>query len=336
MEQPEFVYQSTQICRRRRPVNIQTSDERLFIKEYEREIGPINTRTLSDCLLFDSMIIGHSQGDTTSLQLVNHKSGLFRMAISMAKFSAARLQPNDRHFAGCWVVDDWSHDYFHWLTESLCKIELLRLLSLESPVLLPAAYRSFRFIEESLQILGVPFSYLSDWRISNIDRLTTVSFDFPPGNFNCHLLRRLARRFENIATEQRRPDRRIWISRSLAKRRHIVNEDALRPVLNRHGFQIVELEKYSLREQIEMLRQSSIIAGLHGAGLTNMLFMSEGSQVIEIRRRDDDHSNCYYSMASALSHDYYYLLADPFDGDVHAGDCTLEPDQLDSLLGKLN
>jgi capsular polysaccharide biosynthesis protein len=44
----------------------------------------------------------------------------------------------------------------------------------------------------------------------------------------------------------------------------------------------------------------------HGAGLANMLFLSEKSSVFELRKFGDSHSNCYFILASALDLKYYY------------------------------
>ena len=48
----------------------------------------------------------------------------------------------------------------------------------------------------------------------------------------------------------------------------------------------------------------------HGAGLTNMLFMKAGGNVLELRHRGDKHNNCYFSLASTLRLNYYYQLCD--------------------------
>lgn len=333
MEHRDQVYNTTRICRRVRPVNLNPADDRLFCKEYEREIGPCRIETLTQGTIFDSRLFRQESNNLRLGELIRSSPGRLRAAQKVGRHTLASLFPAVKIDSGSWVVDDWSHGYFHWITEALCKLELLRSLSINEPVLLPGEYRRYPFIEESLDLLGLTCHYLSELRISKIDQLTTVSLDFPTGNYNCQLLRHLAERFTSrLPGPAQHPERRVWISRAQASRRTIRNEDELRPVLEKHRFEVVALERYSLREQIDLLQRSAIIAGLHGAGLTNMLFLPKQAKVVEIRRRDDDHSNCYYAMASALSLDYYYLLAEPLDADLHGGDCRLDADQLDRLL----
>ena len=49
-----------------------------------------------------------------------------------------------------------------------------------------------------------------------------------------------------------------------------------------------------------------------GASKANsyQFWMQDHSKILEIRARGDKHNNCYFSLASALNHDYYYCLAD--------------------------
>jgi hypothetical protein len=330
---------SAQTCRRARPVNLDPVDAHLFSVEYVREIGPSRIGSKVDGTIFDSRLIcrkdtGYFQSEAAGL-IVN-TSGRLKTAHFMLRYGAACFTPRTQIKSGLWVVDEWSHGYFHWLTEALCKIELLQSLSNDDPVILPAEFKKFPYVEQSLILLGIPFIFISKWKIAHFEQLKTVDFDFPPGNFNCHLLRQLSGRFGKIRQSTPAPKRRVWISRSLAERRVIINEIALQPVLSNYGFEIINLERLSLMEQIELMQNSAVIAGLHGAGLTNMLFLPKRSKVIEIRREGDTHSNCYYAMASSLQLDYYYLLANQLSGDVHSGDCYLPPEQLDQFLSSFN
>ncbi len=55
-----------------------------------------------------------------------------------------------------------------------------------------------------------------------------------------------------------------------------------------------------------------------------MLFMREGQQVLELRRRGDAHNNCYFTLASAMGHDYYYLLCDGSSANTFDADFTVD------------
>jgi capsular polysaccharide biosynthesis protein len=58
------------------------------------------------------------------------------------------------------------------------------------------------------------------------------------------------------------------------------------------------------------MQQCKLLIGVHGAGLTNMMFMQKGNKVLELRKRDDKYNNCYFGLASACELDYYYLSCD--------------------------
>ena len=101
------------------------------------------------------------------------------------------------------------------------------------------------------------------------------------------------------------------------------------------GFEICYLEHLDFAKQVDLCRAAEIIGGLHGAGLTNMLFMPGGGTVLEIRKTADTHSNCYFSMASALNHRYYYALADAVGDDVHVSDFYVRPARLQEVLSEM-
>ena len=48
------------------------------------------------------------------------------------------------------------------------------------------------------------------------------------------------------------------------------------------GFKVVCLEGCSFAEQVGLFASASVIVAMHGAGLTNLVFASPGTQVIEL------------------------------------------------------
>jgi hypothetical protein len=77
--------------------------------------------------------------------------------------------------------------------------------------------------------------------------------------------------------------RRVYISRRRVKRRHLQNEQEFLPILDRFGYQVVELEDWPIERQIQLFGGVTHMVAPHGAGLTNVLWMPVGAKVLEIR-----------------------------------------------------
>ncbi len=75
---------------------------------------------------------------------------------------------------------------------------------------------------------------------------------------------------------------KIYVSRSDASRRRIVNDAEFATALARLGYRRIELAGASLAEQVTAFAYASHIISLHGAGLSNLAFAAPGTQVIEI------------------------------------------------------
>ena len=88
--------------------------------------------------------------------------------------------------------------------------------------------------------------------------------------------------------------------------RKSVNFSEIKSLIEEFNFEIINLEDYSLVNQIKMLNNSEVIAGLQGAGLTNIFFMNKNTKLLEIRAENDNHNNCYFSLSSALDINFYY------------------------------
>lgn len=76
--------------------------------------------------------------------------------------------------------------------------------------------------------------------------------------------------------------RKLYISRADARTRNIVNQAEVEAMLSRCGFEAVTLGHVSAAMQIELFQTASHVVGVHGAGLTNVLFAPPGAKVLEI------------------------------------------------------
>lgn len=106
----------------------------------------------------------------------------------------------------------------------------------------------------------------------------------------------------------RRRRNRIYISRRQAPGgRRILNEDAVRSLLEARGFQVCLLETLDIAAQIELFYDAEVVVAPHGAGLTNTLF-SDSIDLVELHPTQAIMPH-YYFMARAMKHRYHALCA---------------------------
>lgn len=109
-----------------------------------------------------------------------------------------------------------------------------------------------------------------------------------------------------FAITQKSNKRRIYISRQDASKRKFTDEQPILQLLKDYGFETVQLEKYSIQEQIELFANIDMVIGIHGAGFTNLLW-SKPCSVIEIFPSANHNAWQYEYLAEACGHNYYKI-----------------------------
>ena len=107
-------------------------------------------------------------------------------------------------------------------------------------------------------------------------------------------------------------NRRIYISRKYADKRKLANETEVQKILTNFGFEVVYAEHLNYKMQIELFESSNFIIGVHGAGLTNMIFCSKNTKIIEIHCHNNVNTH-YCFMAKSCKLDYSYIIGSKED-----------------------
>jgi capsular polysaccharide biosynthesis protein len=243
-------------------------------------------------------------------------------------------------FDATWVIDQKSWKYFHWLTDTLQRYYLSEKNHLQRPIIITNNFLKYDYVVETLKILNIPHIVTERKSIYKIKHLTIPEHVAPSGNYDKVLINTVSSNLKNAILNETssgsEPINKLWISRQSAQHRKIKNFNELIDIVEAHSFEIIKFEDFSLTEQIKITNKAHTIMGLHGAGLTNMLFMEKGSKVIEIRDRNDDKNNCFFTLASDLELNYYYFLGDSVEkNNLYASDYIINPEDLNSFLTKI-
>lgn len=178
------------------------------------------------------------------------------------------------------ITSPGNDNYFHWTLDSVPRFSLLQGMDNE----IDAYYVDNRnaFHREWLGMLDIPkekvFPSTPERHIQAAE-LVVPSFAGLPGLPSPKGLE-FVRKF--MPTETDGDGKRIYISRSDARRRRIHNEIELLPILEKHGFEIVHPGKMTVQEQMQKFASASVVVSPHGAELTNLAFCQAGTLIIEI------------------------------------------------------
>jgi len=129
--------------------------------------------------------------------------------------------------------------------------------------------------------------------------------------------------------------RRIFVSRGPGIGRSLVNEDAIVALCMAHGFQVVHPGLDPIDEQAALFRQASLVVGVKGAALTNLLFGTAGATALVLT--PSDFPDPFFWDLSAHAGMGYAEMAGRRTADLPRGQnsFTIDPDRFAALLDAL-
>jgi len=301
------------IAKRNPPKNLDDRDLPLFAHELSKKIRSTTIEKLKNIdiikdTLFDKHKLKFYANYTHPYQQgLSKKQKIKRLFMFLGSY----IKINK----GIWVIDNWSLGYFHWFTDALPRLIASEKFIDQYNVLLPNEYEKEPYIRESLGLLNINYKFFDSNKRLIVNELVLPSHTALTGNYNKEIITKVRDKF--FLNNDISPYRKIYISRRKATKRKLINEEELIVLLESYNFEIHCFEEYSFSEQLHIMQHTTHITGLHGSGLTNMLFMPRKGKILELRNSGDAHNNCYFSLASDLDHDYYYLLCDGDSTDTH-------------------
>ncbi len=180
----------------------------------------------------------------------------------------------------------WYRNYGHWLvdgatvlalTAELVQAERLKVVvgQFGSPRMRAVVMDTIAQLVPGATVLEHP-----DEQIWQFDQLHYVSPPHVPPLFkHPEALRRVRAGFLGAGTGMA-PRRRLFITRRSAGNRRLVNESEIFDICGARGFQFVDPEKLSLREQAVLFSEAAAVIGAKGAAMTNCLFCAPGTKVM--------------------------------------------------------
>jgi hypothetical protein len=246
-----------------------------------------------------------------------------------------RWWPSTRHAHALPLINYLDWNYFHWMMESLGRLELVadRLGDPTLCLLVDSGLPGFvRTTIEGLYEVPSDRIVADGARRRVIDRCLLVSFPHTRNTatgmanvYDPELIRAVNRRGLARFGTATGPPVDLYITRRFAEERRILNEELL---LQRFPhLQVVVLEDLAFADQVALFARARVVVGAHGAGLTNLLF-ARAPLVVEIfpHRRDEKDSSYFFQITDALGIRHHLLLCEPLNEvqDMRVDDALLD------------
>lgn len=226
------------------------------------------------------------------------------------------------------LAGPWSDEFFHWFVDYLPRLlaieEYIKQSSIEPVYLVPS--KRPNWLSRSLELLKITDGRIISWdkKRAKVDHLLLPSLwrhtesTAPPEGY-IHSPRGI-REVGNHLRQRVQKDEvrdeigdRLYVSRSGATTRNVLNELELQPILNDYGFDIVYPEQWTLDEQIATFAEADVVAGPHGAGLTNAMYASNPT-VMELFGRNTN--PCYFGLFAGNDWDYGLVNGDDLGSNI--------------------
>jgi hypothetical protein len=196
-------------------------------------------------------------------------------------------------------------NYFHFLNDFVGRLSLLDRLDVmkDIPIIVPALLESSNFFKQYRLIC--PNFFKRNW----VFQTATEYFDIEEATYFIQNMNCKRQNFQSLLSELQietvhTPVKKIFITRRGANGRDLTNSAEIEKIAAKNGFEIVDTAELTISEQIRLFTNATHIVGVHGAGLTNMIYCKRNHvKVIEIFP-GNFYQATYYWLASQFGHEY--------------------------------
>ena len=317
------------------PANFKKEEELFFKQDFKKHINDTVLYQYKNVIInTQGLVLNNLKIQEELLLSANGKKNYnFRYFLSCFVRNRIKFLSSDETYT--LISNPWSAGYFHFLCDSLPRLIALGNKIKDTVLLLPESHNDFHleFLEffKPKKIL-----FYKETQLLFCPKLLIANHTAPTGNYNKNVLNILKKKLlegYNAKSTINGDKKNIYISRKKATRRRILNEAEFEEVLLKYNFQIICSEDYNTKEKIDLFKDCDLLVSIHGAGLTNILFMPEKSIAVEVRMPNDKTNLAYFTLASDLNINYYYMFSEsPNDKSI---DYTINTIELEKILNQI-
>lgn len=289
------------------PTAIPTADQSYLVSPHDQYTFPeisvvmVENATIyggSNLTLVDNIVVCHdlfdATRDFTSEEL--HGKALIDPKRKRIRWLSYDEEPTKLSTAATFV-DACAPNYAHWLTEVLPRIALFcdEERHKDIPIVINSGLNEnilnslFEVIGSKRKVIALPIGraiIVNKLFITSVagyvpfERRTNKASGHSHGKFSPYAFNVLTSHLSNFVgrTDNKSWPEKIFIRRNSGTRK-VVNASEIENLLVTKGYKIVEPEKLTFSQQVQLFSHAKTVVGSSGAALANMLFLPRGAQI---------------------------------------------------------
>ena len=302
------------------PVNFQEKDACFFKNTYFKPI-PLKVYELSNTIVTTEGICLINNGIVKeSIHGYRDKITIYSLMaqLNMLKKKTIIIDNPDTFL----LIHSPEFGYYHWLTESIPRILMVKSRIKELTLLLPLSLKNVEFVRESLK----PFDFKGFYYIPDNKNIKLRHLVLPRIKPFCTVyypettdeIRKYYTGF--AATTDLKHNSfpaRLFISAAGNEKNDICDFRSLRILLDKYRIRPVNLAEYSFYEQIQMIQRAKLVISFTGDYLACINFMQRSNSILELIKTGEETEQPdlrFFNLASCLGLDYYYQFCESATG----------------------
>ncbi|MBP6754592.1 MAG: glycosyltransferase family 61 protein [Bacteroidia bacterium] len=204
-------------------------------------------------------------------------------------------------------------NYSFWINSYL-----LRLIQAEESsyvknikLIFPEEWNDIRYVKESLECFNIDIEVIprdTHVFVKNLIMPHTRDWtaSFLPGELDKVRLKVLPYAIKKATFKK--DIKRVYLTRKNSRSRSVLNEEELVAVLDKYNFTRFSFDDISFWDQVFIMSQLECFISIHGAGFSNVIFMQEGTSVLELVNQsyaDIEYKFPFWKMTVSSNLKYY-------------------------------
>jgi capsular polysaccharide biosynthesis protein len=229
--------------------------------------------------------IGHTNYDDDNFYYRHWRKGIEQLIVSKygKSLPSIKLDDNRKYLV---IHSPW-FSYYFWLTECLPRLLMVQDQLDDLVLIYPEGWKKINYVNDTLDL----FPKLQRIEIPNDYHLFVKNLVMPevkpwtPMLIPEQVFQIREFLFSKFDISTSKKERHIYISRSDAKYKKLINEDEVVNLIEKYNFETITMSDRSLKSQIKLMHETKCVMSITGASMANLLFLPMGATLIDLTNK---------------------------------------------------